>query len=167
MLFNAFHIITPFIHFNVFHQCIWWMVSHILEPSIADPLFPFWPVWWNSATLPLNNHAQYPQTSWWLVGTLWKTGYSCLWGIDITLWLALLNAINLAFLETFINFTLVQIINSWYLLYGNDETLTQNLLIPRQEPNCWLYRCATLKLLFSPWNQRFLSLRLFIKMIHI
>lgn len=115
------------------------MVSHILEPSIADPLFPFWPVWWNSATLPLNNHAQYPQTSWWLVGILSKTGYSCLWGIDITLWLALLNVINLAFLETFINFTFVQIINSWYLLYGNDETLTQNLLIPRQKPNCFDY----------------------------
>ena len=66
---------------------------------------------------------------------LWcKFGYSCMWGIDITLYLALLNTIDPALPEKFVNFRFVHIFNSWYFSYSNDETKTQNLLIAKLKP---------------------------------
>ena len=57
--------------------------------------------------------------------------------IDIFLQFTTLTTIDLAFSEMFVEFTLVQIFNYYYFSYGNDETRSQNPLIPIWKPNCF------------------------------
>ena len=42
---------------------------------------------------------------------------------------------HLDFSERFVTFKFVQIFDRWCFPYGNDETRTQNPLIPKRKPN--------------------------------
>ena len=78
--------------------------------------------------LAQTNQPKYPQARWWLTDVSFKTGYSCLFAIDITPWFALLYTIDFTFSETFLNFTFPKIFNNWLFSYSNDETRTCSFL---------------------------------------
>lgn len=72
------------------------------------------------------------------------SGYSCVGGIDITLWFAPHTTKELSFLEKSMLFKFVQFIqfahvtfNRWCFSCGNDKSRTQNLLIPKHKTNCF------------------------------
>ena len=86
------------------------------------------------------------------------------WWIDIALLYALLTTIVLAFLEKFVNFKFIQIINSCCFSNGNDETQTQNPLIPKRKANqlCFLYESK-----FSEFNSHYSMINAFVRICSV
>lgn len=55
-----------------------------------------------------------------------------LWGINITLWFALITTMDLIFADNFVNLSFVQIFNCWCLSYSirlDQRTLNKNLTV--------------------------------------
>ena len=92
-----------------------------------------WPLSFDSPAQ--TNHPQYPQVRWWLENLYCKTGYSYVFAVEITSWLALLYTVDFAFSETFLHFKFPQIFNTSRFCYGNDETRIQSSFIPRWKPS--------------------------------
>lgn len=82
----------------IFFQClsIYWMVYPVvvLYSLCGYSLVKYWYI------TPCN-HPQYPETRWWMVDISCKPGYSCMWGIHINLWFALVITTDFTFPESF------------------------------------------------------------------
>ena len=120
----------------IFFQClsIYWMVYPVvvLYSLCGYSLVKYWYI------TPCN-HPQYPETRWWVVDISCKPGYSCMWGIHINLWFALVTTTDFTFPESFffLNFRFSQIFNGWYFPYGNTRL---EPLIPKWKRNCFNHK---------------------------